>query len=218
MDNVPLLDATQQGVKEIFEILERGDQQAETRDAVIATINDLCDGLQAGADLVSKELSSAILEYHALPADVPRSLVGFFERTAARVANPHLRLLLHEGKVCGRLHALGDRFSQPFSPESRSAVSAWQAVCTLFTRSNPMSIAINGITEGEQHYLYEFGEFLNEIRDAAEAGAALVWQDEAAARKEGARLVDRMREKRTALQRQILELRGAADEAIAKLA
>lgn len=216
-EEVRFLDVTRTAVDEVFKILERGNEQADVRDKAIETLNNMCDALQAGADFISKELSSIILEFHQVPPGDPGALQAFFERTVARLGEPHLRLLLHEGKVCGQLHSLGDRFAQPFSPQTRAGAGILDLVNALFRRSSSMSEAIDGLVEGERNYLRDFSAFLNDVVDLAEQSAGAVWGDPVAAHRHAEQLVTRVRQKRAALQRQILGIREIADTAIAKL-
>lgn len=194
-----------------------GKEQASTRDGVIQTINEMCDALQLAADLVAKELSTSILEFNRIKDEKEELLRGFFERLAARLAEPRLRLLLHEGQVCGELHKLGDRFETPVSPESLAALSAWQAVKAFFTRSSAMSTALHGLVEGERDYLRDFAEFLDDVRDRAEKATAMAWGQVGALRQEGESLTELMRQKRAALQQKAASIRKGADAAIATM-
>src|SRR5205823_3421086 len=126
-ETIRYLDQARDGFEEIAGLgselsraIELGEQQATTRDGAIQTINEMCDALQLAADLISKELSACITEFNRLRADDEQVLRGYFERTAVRLSEPSLRLLLHEGTVCGELHKLGDRFRQPFSKQTIS--------------------------------------------------------------------------------------------------
>jgi hypothetical protein len=194
-----------------------GKEQASTRDGVIQTINEMCDALQLASDLLAKELSASILEFNRIKGDKEEILRGFFERVAARFSEPTLRLLLHEGQVCGELHKLGDRFETPFSPEAVAAQNVWQAVKTFFTRSSRMSVTLHGLVEGERDYLRDFSAFLDDVRDRAEKATALSWGQDAVLRQHGDSLSALLREKRAVLQQKVANVRHAADAAIATL-
>jgi hypothetical protein len=194
-----------------------GKEQASTRDGVIQTINEMCDALQLASDLVAKEISSSILEFNRIKTDKEEMIRGFFERLAVRLSESRLRLLLHEGQVCGELHKLGDRFETPASPESIAALDFWEAVRTFFTRSSVMSIALHGLIEGERDYLRDFAAFLDEVRDRAEKATLLAWGQIDSLRHEGELLADVMRQKRNVLQQKVMSIRRAADGAIATL-
>jgi hypothetical protein len=198
--------------------IDMGKEQASTRDRAIDVIDQLCDTLQLAADIVSAEISSAISEFRRAKDDDEQILRGYFERLALRFAEPTLRLRLHEGHVCGELHKLGDRFATPFSPESVSALSIWEAVKAFFGRSTAMSRALDDLVEGERHYLRDYADLLNDVRDQAEA----VWQiplgdGSDQLREAGERLAQLMRQKRDHLQEKVRTLRTHADAAIASL-
>ncbi len=102
-------------VGQIDKVLKKREEQADARKGAIRTINEMVDALQLAVDLISKEISSATIEFNTVRWQKEEALQGYFERVASRFSDKPLRLLLHEGKVCGELHALGDRFGQPFS-------------------------------------------------------------------------------------------------------
>jgi hypothetical protein len=177
----------------------------------------MCDALQLAADLISKELSAGVTEFNRLWPEKEGVLRGYFERIAVRLSEPSLRLLLHEGTVCGELHKLGDRFEQPFSKEAVSGISFWQNVKTFFSRSNHMSSVLHGLIEGERDYLRGFSSFLDDARSLAETATQIPWGDDQALRNQGQNLVQLMRDKRAILQRKLVDIRAAADGAIAAL-
>jgi hypothetical protein len=101
--------------------LARGERQASSRARVISIINSLCDTLQLAGDLVSTVISKLIVEYSDVrdrkPPD-PETLRAYFSRVFVQLDEPQLRILLHEGRVCGELHRLADRLKQPFTQQS----------------------------------------------------------------------------------------------------
>lgn len=223
-DKVDYLDITRHALSEIsgdaseiLKILEEGDKQADTRQGVIQTVHEMCDALQLACDLISKEISSSILEFNGLRKGNGELLNGYFTRTAFKFSSEALRQLLHEGKVCGELHALGDRFKQPLTDVTTGGVSLWENVKAFFSRSTSMSIALEGLYEGERNYLYNLSDFLFEIRDRAEAATSLDLDDVEGLRSAGEQLVGLMREKRQVLQDQIREVKLAADDCVKKL-
>lgn len=221
---VEVLKDTTDGLNQVQEMLEKADaQQGAAREHAIMVINDMCDALQAGADIVSQELSATIMEYNELcrqRLELGRSfqemaprLQGFFERLSTRLSSPSLRLRFHQGGVCGELHALGDRLAQPLG--SRGTSPFWESLAAFFSRSTTMSKAIHGLVEGERHYLDAFVWFLNEARDRAEQ--VTVWGDPEAAWASASAIVELLRERRKALAEQVLLLRSTADAVIGKL-
>ena len=202
---------------QLNDIVKQGDEQANVRDGAIRTIHQMCDALQLACDLISKEISSSIVEYGSVRYGPEEAIRGFFQRTAFKYSDQSLRLLLHEGKVCGELHALGDRFTQPLSPESRSAVPFMEAIKMFFRRSSTMSIALDGLYEGEMNYLVDLTGFLNEIRDHAEQAASGYWGDVDGLRQEGDALMEQMRAKRQTMQDQLRAIKSEADGSIGKL-
>jgi hypothetical protein len=221
-DTMYYLDLTKSAISDIgniapdiAEIIKRGDEQADTRKGAIQTINEMCDALQLACDLISKELSASITEFNRIRNDKPEILIGYFQRTSLKFSEPSLRLLLHEGRVCGELHALGDRFTQPFSDVTTGAVSIWENVKTFFTRSNSMVEALGGLLEGEMNYLHDFGGFLNDVRNGAENATGIYSEEQL--RQAGDTLVELMRQKRQTLQNQVREIRIAADACIGNL-
>jgi hypothetical protein len=218
------LEAAASGIAEIGdlaskipEIVKQADAQADVRKEAIRTVDQMADALQLACDLVSKELSASITEFHRLRSEDDGILRGFFERLVLRFSDGNLRLLLHEGKVCGELHALGDRFSQPLSDVSRSALPWWESLRALFTRSTSMSMVVHGLLEGERDYLRDLSAFLDEVREKAEAATARPWGDLDGLRAAGDALAALMRERRRRLGEKVLAIRRAADAAIAKL-
>ena len=223
-DRVQYLDLTKEAlselggkVSEIGEIIKNGDEQADARKGAIQTIHEMCDALQLACDLISKEISTNIIEFNNLRNAKEKALRGFFQRAAFTFSDESLRKLLHEGRVCGELHALGDRFSQPFPDVTTGGVSLWENVKTFFTRSNIMSHALDGLYEGERNFLDELVEFLNDIRDDAEKATAIDYGNVEVLRKAGGELTEMMRNKRQTLQDQIREIKGSADDCIQKL-
>lgn len=202
---------------ELKKAIEMGDEQAEVRDRVVDTLNEMTDALQLAVDLVGQELSTAIMEFHQVKAGPETSVRAYFERLVHTVSEPALRRRLHEGHVCGQLHKLGDRFAQPFAAEARAALSIWDNVQTFFTRSNPMSRVLNDITEGERNYLRDFALFLDDVRDGAEEALGSPWGSPEELRAKGEELQRLMRAKRGQLVDQVRRLRMAADNAIAAL-
>lgn len=196
--------------------VELGDKQATVRDGVIQTINELADALVLASDLIAQELSGTVIEFHTNMMD-ETLLKGCFKRLAARVSEPSLRLLLHEGKVCGSLHKLGDRFRQPLTYSSMSGLSVWDEVKTFFGRSNSMDIALNGLLEGEQDYLHDLADFLNDVGKLAEEGAGTAWGQEELLKQSALAIIKLVQEKRQTLLDKAREVRQKADIAIATL-
>ena len=222
-DRVEYLDQVKDAIKEVGDLapqiekhFRRADKQAEIRTGVIQTINTMCDALQLACDLVSAEISSSITEFNKVKGtgDV-EDLRYYFERIAGRFADRSLGRLLHEGKVCGELHALADGFRQPFSKETRAGESFWRAVYAFFKRSTRMSEALERLWKGEKYCLRSLGQFLNDMRDRAEKANAQF--DAPWLRQEGEKMVDVMRKKRKVLQVQAHQVRDVADACILKL-
>ena len=204
-------------VSEIANIIKKGDEQADTRRGAIQTINEMCDALQLACDLISRELSSSIIEFSQLRNGKEEALRGYFERVAIKFGEPSLRILLHEGKVCVELHALYDRFRQPFSNVTTGGVSFWENVKTFFTRSSAMSMALDGLHSGEMHYLRDFASFLDVIRDNAEKNLSIPFGNYGNLQQAGEELAVLMREKRQDMQNQVLAMRNDANACIEKL-
>jgi hypothetical protein len=218
------LDRVTDGIEEIAGLgselsraISNGEQSPSTRDGAIRTINEMCDGLQLAADLISKELSAGISEFNRVHQQKEEILRGYFERMAVRFSEPSLRLLLYEGTACEQLHKLGDRFEQPSSKEAAAGPILWQDVKTFLARSHHMLTVLHGLIEGERDYLRGFSHFLEEARERAEAAAQLPWGDGPALRTCGHELVQSMRGRRAILQAKLTEMRLAADMAIAAL-
>jgi hypothetical protein len=133
---------------------------------------------------------------------------------AFKFSEPSLRLLLHENKVCGELHILGDKFKQPFSPETTGGTSIRDNVRAFFSRSTNMHHAIEGLFEGEISYLRDISDFLSEVRDQATEATSLPEDKLIDA---GESLIAQMKDKRNILQRQAREIQDAAYGSIAKL-
>lgn len=219
-----VLDATRQALEDVTNLgpdlkkaIDLGKEQATTRDGVIRTINEMADALQLACDLIAKELSSSIIEFHAQLSEGEECLRGCHERLAARVSEPSLRLLLHEGRVCGELHKIGDRFETPFSPESVAGLSFWENVKSFFTRSSVMSQELHGLIEGERMYLQDFSSFLDDVRVAAEEAIAVPWGSQNELKSKTASMIGLIREKRQSLLKKALEVREAANRAIGTL-
>jgi hypothetical protein len=220
-DRVFYLDLTRDALNDVGNvasqidtIIQRGERQADTRAEAIKTILDMCEALQLACDTVAKEITTAIVEFNQIRNESPDALVGYFQRMATKFSEPNLRLLLHENKVCGELHILGDRFRQPFSGQTTGATSIWDNVRSFFTRSTVMSDAISGLYEGELSYLRSIGSFLDDVRDHAECATGVV---EESLQKEGESLKEHMRFKRGILQQQAREMWDAANACTAKL-
>jgi hypothetical protein len=201
---------------DIDKIFEKADEQADTRKGAIQTINKLCDALQLACDLILKEISTSIVEFNQLKSGNEDALRGHFERVAIKFSDSSLRLLLHEGRVCGELHALGDRFKQPFSDATRSGTSFWDNVKTFFTRSNTMKHALDGLHEGEIYYLRDLASFLDDLKIRAE-GATAITGDIDQLRQAGDELIALMRDKRQTLQDHVREIQDAAKNCVEKL-
>ncbi len=209
---IPFVELTREGLREAAkEAASLAQAQTSVRGEVIRTINTLVDTLQLAADVVGKEISATIAEHN----DGRRGQRGgFLSRAAARFSHDGLWVLLHEGRVCGPLHELGDRFANPLSKEVWSGISAWEAVMTFFRRTSPMSQALQRLREGEGAYLHELAQFLDDARNFAEQHR----HDQGdQAEQSCEELVSRLRDKRSALLSAIWSLRSAADECIAKL-
>jgi hypothetical protein len=207
----------------ILKTVESGEKQAKARDAVIDTINSLCDTLQYAGDLVSDELSSSIMEYQSLRYSGPQRLYAFLERLTVRLSGPALRNRLHEGQVCGNLYKLLDRFRQPFNTVTPFSVDILQWLATLFRRSNNMSRALNGLEEGEQHYLRHIASILNQAREKTEEARMVVYDTQdvegtaARLRSAGDALVDLLRQNRREIESKFHSIRIAGDTAIKSL-
>jgi hypothetical protein len=219
-NEVTYLDLVKEGLKEVADLvpalddaIKKGEAQAKTRDGVIQTINEMCDALQKASDEITSELSGSIMEFNSLGNAREEAVIrGFFDRTAEKCSRRALRNLLHEGRVCGELHKVGDRFGQPFTYDTASGVSFWQNVTTFFTRTNSMHQALDGLVEGEQNYISDMADFLNEVRSRTEEVAEIPWGGDIQALLGKAReLVQLMREKRNKLEKQMVELRVQAD-------
>jgi hypothetical protein len=190
------------------DVAKLGAIQVEAREGAIQIVNELCDSLQLAADLIAHEISKTVAEYHETLSS-PDTLHGFLRRTAIRFSEPSLWVLLHEGKVCGSLHALGDRFRQGGSREAWSAVPFWETILAFFVRSTSMSRALQSLVGGEKEYLRSIASFLRDVQQEAEV---------ASSSKDAATLVATLRAKRAAIGTQARELREAGDACIAKLA
>lgn len=191
--------------------------QLNAREMTIQTIHDMCDTLQLASDVLSREISSSIVEFNSL-RDNPNgeALIGFFERMALKFSEGNLRLILHEGKICGKLHKLSDRFRQPISDQSRGGLSIWDEVRTFFFRSNCMFTAVDALRGGEIEYVRDFGRFLDEVRNQAEAATG-IRSDVVQLGQAGEQLIILMRDKRQVLQQMLLEIKKEADACIGKL-
>jgi hypothetical protein len=202
---------------ELSEAIANRDEEADTRKGAIQTIDEMCDGLQLAADLISKELSAGISEFNRVRQEKEEILRDYFERIALRFSEPSIRLLLHDGQVCVDLHKLGDRFEQPFSKKASKSMSLWQNVKILFSRSSHMLSVLHGFVEGELDYVRGFSFFLDEARDLADTATQIPWGDGLSLRAHGDGLVQVLRDKRVVLQGKLTEMRAAADLAIAAL-
>lgn len=214
------IDLLKLGFKEIADraralnkAIAKGKEQAETRDGVIQTINEMCDALQKATDAIASELSGSIVDFNRLGRVDDEAIIrGFFDRTAAKLSDKAIRDLLHEGLVCGELHKIGDRFSQPLSQNTMSGVSFWQNVKMFFTRTCFMSEALNSLATGERDYISNMSNFLNEVRDKAEDIVTIPRGGDIEILMGKAReLVQLMREKRNELENQMRELRMEAE-------
>jgi len=223
-EEIPTLNEAKEGLSELGGLaselkkaIDLGKEQATTRDGVIQTVNDMCDALQLAADLIAAELSSQITEFNRARGQGEEVLRGFFERLSHRVSAPALRELLHDGRVCGDLHKVGDRFQTPFSPESVAGLGAWDAVKTFFTRSSRMSNVIHGLLEGERDYLRDFSWLLDEIRIRAETATMMPWGDTNQLENAGTEIVELIRIKRQVLLENVSLVRNSADGVIQAL-
>lgn len=224
------LDATKNGIGDIAKMapdlkkaIELGKEQAKTRDEIIDIINHLCDTLQHGGDEVIARLSACVVEYYKARDGAVEDLYAYFERLAHKFSEPSLRDLLHEGKVCGELHKLGDRFKQPFSEESPAALSFSQNVRTFFSRSSNMKEAIDGLVEGERHYLRDIAAVLRKVVTEAEDARAEPFNtlDRVATsgrlRVKGDIIVTLLKTKRKLLDKKFSSIRQAGDVAVETL-
>jgi hypothetical protein len=202
---------------ELKKAIDLGKEQATTRDGVVQTVNDMCDALQLAADLIAAELSSQITEFNRARGQGEDVLRGYFERLSYRVSAPTLRELLHDGRVCGDLHKVGDRFRTPFSPQSVAGLGVLDTVRAFFTRSSRMSDVIHGLLEGERDYLRDFSGLLDEIRIRAEAAAMIPWGDTNQLEKAGTEIVELIRRKRHILLGKVSQVRESADGVIQAL-
>jgi hypothetical protein len=198
------------------EALDLGKEQASTRDGVIDTINNMCDALQLASDLVSEKLSAKIVEYNQTKDKKEDAMISYFGRLVNTFSENNIWILLHEGKVCGELHKLGDRFETPFSPEAMGGLSFLENVMTFFRRSSSMSLTLHCLLEGERQYLRDIAAFLGDLRARAEAATGL-WGQREALRGEGDAIVQLMRNKRQILVEQVRQLRLSADASIEAL-
>ncbi len=210
------LDEVTELAPSLKKAIELGEFQGETRDGVIQTINEMSDALQLASDLIGKELSASITEFNRLRSDKEDVLRGYFERLAAKLSEPSLRLLLHEGHVCAELHKLGDRFEW-LSPQAMTGLSAWEAVKVFFNRASTMSHVLHGLIEGERDYLRDFASFLDDVRNQAEVATGVPPGSEDFLRQKGDELIHLMRQKRQALNDESVKIRQAADKAILAL-
>jgi hypothetical protein len=193
--------------------IAKGQEQTETRDGVIQTINEMCDALQKATDAIASELSGSIVDFNSLGRMDDEAIIrGFFDRTAEKLSDKAIRKLLREGLVCGELHKIGDRYTQPLSHDTMGGVSFWENVKTFFIRTNRMSDALDALATGERDYIKNTSEFLNEVRDKVEdvttiprGGGIEILLDKAR------ELVRLMREKRNKLESQMRELRMQAE-------
>lgn len=222
MPNVQLLDNATVGMEQILDTLQKGaEQQAAPRRDAVSVINQMCDALQAGVDVVSHEITAVTLEFSELsrqrldgsidPMGLAQRLHGFLARTAVRFSEPTLRMKFHEGRVCNEMHVLGDRLSGPLGAAGTS--SAWQAIRALFARTTSLGMAVQALTEGEQDYLRQFVWALDAVRQRAEHAAAQ-WGDEETAWRHAEEIVADLRQQRTELTRQAAALRDRADAVI----
>lgn len=199
---------------QIEKALERAEKQGHVRADAIRIINAMCDALQLACDLVSSELTAKVVEFNGIVHSQDKAkFTSFFGDTARRFGDVSVGQLLHEGKVCGELHALGDGFAQPFSQQTQSGVSFTQALVTLFRRSNPMSQALEKLHGGEREYLRSVETFLFDIvTDAMSASGDLE-----ALRESGQKLVGKMRDKHRTIHEQMWSLRDSADACVKTL-
>lgn len=218
------LDFTNQGlgellnfVPDVMKVIKMGGEQAKTRDRIIDCINGMCDALKLAADLLSADISARISEFNRVRHDKEQVLRAYFERVGASFSEPALRSRLHEGQVCGELHKIGDRFTQPFSDETLSASSAWQAVLTFFKRSSAMSIAVQGLVYGEQNYIRDYVCILDDVCKATEAATAIPWNQRDILEKAGEQLVQKMRLARDIISEKALQIRRRGDRVIQEL-
>jgi hypothetical protein len=218
------LDQIKQGIDEVpgivpalREAMAIGAEGAETRDGVIQTINEMCDALQHATDLIAKELSLSIMEFNQLHAAHEVELRAYFDTLTVRFSDTALRTLLHQGGVCGALHKLGDRFGTFSAPESFAGLGFWDNVKTFFKRSNKMKAVLDSLITGEQEYLRELSQFLNDVVSRAETAVAIAPGQEQELRRQGQDIVCLMREKREIIHSQVDAVRKAGDGAIRTL-
>jgi hypothetical protein len=209
METVVFLEKAGEGMKAVAAL---GRVQTEARAGVLDTINELCDALQLASDLISKEISTTIVEFYEIRGGSDERRDEFLAATVARFADGALATLLHEGKVCGRLHVLGDRFSNPLSNEAWSGIPFWEAIGSFFTRSSSMSKVLDGLLDGEKHYLSDMRVFLQEVQQTAEGALASPSSDACE------NLMTLLRKKRRMIQSQARDLRDVGDQCIATLA
>lgn len=226
MPGVALLETAACGMDQMLDFLQKGqEQQNVPRREAVSVINQMCDALQAGVDVVSHEITAAALEFSELsrqrmdaavpsPGGLLQRVNGFLARTAVRFSEPALRMKFHEGRVCNEMHVLGDRLSGPLGAAGTSP--AWEVARALFTRSTSLGAAVRSLTEGEQQYLREFVWALDAVRQRAESAAGQ-WADEAASWREAEAVVAELRQKRAELGRQAAALRERADAVIGLL-
>jgi hypothetical protein len=212
-DTINELDLVENGLAQVERQLARGEKQAETRDDVIKIIDRMCDALQHACSLISDKLTESILEYNRIQRPTAARLQQYFSSTARRFSNKAIGKLLHEGHVCGELHMLGDRYSQPFSKQTMSTLSFTENVRTFFRRTNSMHQALWNLEHGERQYLRDFETFLVEIRTAAAQASGNVEQ----LKSKGDALVELMRNKHKVLQQQALHIRERADACFRKM-
>jgi hypothetical protein len=224
-DDVTYLSQAKEAIAEVTGLvpsidsaLKKGEKQVDVRTGVIRTINTMCDALQLACDLISTAISKSVLDYNEVQQKKSEDeLRSFFRRTANRFGDGSLAMLLHDGKVCGELHALGDAFRQPFSAGVVTGVSFSEAVLAFFKRSTKMSAALQNLHAGERDYLRSLIGFLADVRNKAElAGGASGDLD--VLQRVGEELIGRMRDKRRVMQEQVWALRDAGNECIRKLA
>ncbi len=196
-------------VKDVDDVVQKGEEQANTRRDIILIIHQMSDALQLAVDLISAKLSKSIIEYNGLKIDDELELRGFLERTSFNFSAPALRKLLHDGKVCGELHALSDKFKQPFSRATMSSLGLTEYVKTFFLRSNRMRDAVEGLYQGEIDFIRDIITFMEDLITRVEISSTSF---------DGEELADLMRNKRLVIQQQMNELKVQANNCISLLA
>ncbi|MGQ0544325.1 MAG: hypothetical protein ACT4P3_03210 [Betaproteobacteria bacterium] len=91
-------DTVKDALSEIDALLAKADEQANVRRGAIEAMNRMADALQAACDLVSKEISGAVLDFH----QITRWLMS-----------SHSRLVQRVGQRCPSTNSLVLSFAAP---------------------------------------------------------------------------------------------------------